>query len=87
MRGQNDQIAGDVGSKQAVEAEKPDDVGGSGNQAQNERKGLTGEISCRGCYVQQTRTGGRANAHSGAPRAAGPSFIPLHLGRWWTEPE
>jgi hypothetical protein len=46
MGGQNDQIAGDVGSEQPVEAEKTDDGGGSSNQAQNEREGPAGHISC-----------------------------------------
>src|SRR5690348_5050684 len=73
MGGQNDQIAGNVGCEEPVEAEKADDVGGSGNQAQNEREGPIGQISRRRGHVQQTRAGGRGDAHS-TPPVLGTSF-------------
>jgi hypothetical protein len=37
MGGQNNDVAGDVGRKQPVEAEKAYDVRGTGDHAENER--------------------------------------------------
>ena len=42
MGRQDDDVAGDVGSEQPVEAEKADDVRRSGNEAQNKGKGPDG---------------------------------------------
>src|SRR5580704_11425487 len=42
MRGEDDQVAGDVCGEQSVEAEKADDVGASGNDAQHDQQALDG---------------------------------------------
>ena len=48
MSRQNHYVAGDMGREQPVEAEKPNDVRGSGSQAQYEREGPAGHVRCRG---------------------------------------
>lgn len=49
VRGENDQVAGDMSGKEAAEPEKADDVGGSGNHAQQARKQLRAERRAGGC--------------------------------------
>jgi hypothetical protein len=45
MSSQNDDVARDVRSEQPVEAEKADDVGGPGDDAQDERQRAARGIS------------------------------------------
>ena len=40
VRGQNDEVSGNVGGEQATEPEKADDVRASGDHAEHERKKL-----------------------------------------------